>query len=107
LLTVKPSFIGLSCTTSSFLDGIRIAALARSFLPDIKIVFGGPHVSALKNRVLENFSVIDFVVVGEGEQTLRNGDEITSPTMHHSFRPPLPDLKSQKYQNSPLFHQLL
>jgi radical SAM superfamily enzyme YgiQ (UPF0313 family) len=49
LLTVKPSFIGLSCTTSSFLDGIRIAALARSFLPDIKIVFGGPHVSALKN----------------------------------------------------------
>ena len=24
--------------------------------------------------------------------------------MHHSFRPPLPDLKSQKYQNSPLFH---
>ena len=38
---------------------------------------------------------------------IRNGDEITSPTMHHSFRPPLPDLKSQKYQNSLLFHQLL
>ena len=70
LLTEKPSFIGLSCTTSSFLDGIRIAKLARSFLPDIKIVFGGPHVSALKNRVLESFPVIDFVVVGEGEQTL-------------------------------------
>ncbi|MBC2694678.1 MAG: HEPN domain-containing protein [Desulfobacteraceae bacterium] len=28
---------------------------------------------------------------------LRNVDEITSPTMHHSFRPPLSDLKSQKY----------
>lgn len=70
LLTIKPSFIGLSCTTSSFLDGIRIAELARSFLPDINIVFGGPHVSALKNRVLEEFKVIDFVVVGEGEQTL-------------------------------------
>ncbi|MCK5508111.1 MAG: type II toxin-antitoxin system PemK/MazF family toxin [Desulfobacterales bacterium] len=27
----------------------------------------------------------------------RNVDEITSPTMHHSFRPPLSDLKSQKY----------
>jgi type IV pilus assembly PilX-like protein len=38
---------------------------------------------------------------------LKNGDEITSPTMHHSFRSPLPDLKSQKYQNSRLFHQLL
>jgi hypothetical protein len=38
---------------------------------------------------------------------VRNGDEITSATMHHSFRPPLPDLKSQKHQNSLLFHQLL
>ena len=38
---------------------------------------------------------------------LRNGDKITSPTMHHSFRPPLSDFKSQKYQNSLLFHQLL
>jgi hypothetical protein len=28
-------------------------------------------------------------------------------TMHHRFRPPLFDLKSQKYQNSSLFHQLL
>ncbi|RLC25350.1 MAG: hypothetical protein DRH21_04140 [Deltaproteobacteria bacterium] len=27
--------------------------------------------------------------------------------MHHSFGSPLPDLKSQKYQNSLLFHQLL
>jgi hypothetical protein len=38
---------------------------------------------------------------------LRNVDEITSATMHHSFRPPLPDLKSQKHQNSLLFLQLL
>jgi hypothetical protein len=38
---------------------------------------------------------------------VRNGDEITSATMHHSFRPPLPDLKSQKHQNSLLFLQLL
>ena len=28
---------------------------------------------------------------------LRNEDKITSPTMHHSFRPSLPDLKAQKY----------
>ncbi|MBW2737657.1 MAG: TonB-dependent receptor [Deltaproteobacteria bacterium] len=27
---------------------------------------------------------------------LRNVDEITSPTMHHSFRPPSSDLESQK-----------
>ena len=27
---------------------------------------------------------------------VRNVDEITSATMHHSIRPSLPDLKSQK-----------
>jgi len=48
-----------------------------------------------------------YAVMGEHDLVLRNGDEITSPTMHHSFRPPLPDLKSQKYQNSLLFYQLL
>ena len=32
----------------------------------------------------------------EPEICLRNGDEITSATMHHRFRPSLPDLKSQK-----------
>ena len=30
LLTQRPAFMGLSCTTSSFLDGIRIAKLAKS-----------------------------------------------------------------------------
>ena len=28
---------------------------------------------------------------------LRNEDEITSPIMHHRFRPSLPDLKVEKY----------
>ena len=66
-----PSFIGFSCTTSSFLDGVRIATLAKNILPGIKTVFGGPHVSALKTRILKGFPEVDFVVVGEGEETLR------------------------------------
>jgi radical SAM superfamily enzyme YgiQ (UPF0313 family) len=70
LLTERPAFIGLSCTTSTFLDGIRISKLAKALLPDIRVVFGGPHVSALKHKVLADFADIDFVVVGEGEETL-------------------------------------
>jgi radical SAM superfamily enzyme YgiQ (UPF0313 family) len=70
LLAEKPSFIGLSCTTSSFHDGIRIAELARQTLPDIKTVFGGPHVSALKESLFPNFPAMDFAVIGEGEETM-------------------------------------
>lgn len=66
----RPGFIGFSCTTSSFFDGERIASYARELVPEIGIVFGGVHVSALKERILETSPVIDYVVVGEGEETL-------------------------------------
>lgn len=70
LLAEKPAFIGLSCTTSSFHDGIRIAELARQTVPGIKTVFGGPHVSALKAQLFENFPAMDYAVIGEGEESM-------------------------------------
>jgi anaerobic magnesium-protoporphyrin IX monomethyl ester cyclase len=66
----KPDFIGFSTTTSSFLDAVRLAGQAKEILPTIKTVFGGVHMSALRERLLRDFPVIDFGVVGEGEQTL-------------------------------------
>jgi len=68
--TEKPGHLGISTTTSSFYDGVRIATYAKRILPDIKVIFGGPHVSALKENVLKEFPIIDYVVVGEGEETL-------------------------------------
>jgi anaerobic magnesium-protoporphyrin IX monomethyl ester cyclase len=70
LLAERPAFIGFSCTTSSFLDGIRIAQMARQTLPGIKTVFGGPHVSALKEQLFPRFPELDFSVIGEGEETM-------------------------------------
>ncbi len=70
LLAERPAFIGLSCTTSSFLDGIRIAGMARATLHGVRTVFGGPHVSALKESLFPRFPSMDFAVVGEGEETL-------------------------------------
>lgn len=67
----RPDFIGFSATTSSFLDGIRLATLAKECLPAVKVVFGGVHLSALRDRLLRDFPVIDYGVVGEGEQTLQ------------------------------------
>ena len=70
LRSQRPGWIGFSCTTSSFRDGVRLARLAKTELPGIRAVFGGPHVSALKERVLTDFPEVDVVVVGEGEETL-------------------------------------
>ena len=67
----KPEYIAFSCTTSSFFDGIRIAELAKKILPAITVIFGGVHVSAMKEQSLRDFPIIDCTVVGEGEETLR------------------------------------
>ena len=67
----RPDFIGFSTTTSSFLDGIRLATKTKEVLPGLKVVFSGVHISALRDQLLRDFPIIDYGVVGEGEETLR------------------------------------
>ncbi|PLY00941.1 MAG: B12-binding domain-containing radical SAM protein, partial [Desulfuromonas sp.] len=80
LQRMRPAWIGFSCTTSSFLDGVRLTRLAKQTLPGIRSLFGGAHVSALKEKVLADYPEVDLVTVGEGEETLcevlQAGDEL-------------------------------
>ena len=66
----RPGFVGFSCTTATFLDGVRLAARVKAVQPGSFTVFGGPHVSALKEQALADYPAIDFAVVGEGELTM-------------------------------------
>ncbi len=66
----RPAFIGFSCTTSSFLDGVRLAGIARTALPEVGVIFGGVHVSSQGLKMIRKHEVIDYIVVGEGEETL-------------------------------------
>ncbi len=38
--------------------------------PEKKIILGGPHPSALYNEILENVPEVDFVAIGEGEESI-------------------------------------
>ncbi|MBI4847360.1 MAG: cobalamin B12-binding domain-containing protein [Nitrospirae bacterium] len=66
----RPTLIGFTTTTSSFLDAYRQAEEIKRIFPDIGIVFGGVHVSALREIILESFPCIDFIVSGEGEKAM-------------------------------------
>ncbi|PLX76797.1 MAG: B12-binding domain-containing radical SAM protein [Desulfuromonas sp.] len=66
----RPGLIGFSCTTASFHDSVRLAGLAKQELPEIRTAFGGAHVSALQEKVLDFSPLIDYAVIGEGEQTM-------------------------------------
>lgn len=65
-----PEIVGFTATTSGFLDACRIAGEVKAAAPDARIVFGGVHVSALRERLLAEYPVIDVLVTGEGEQAL-------------------------------------
>lgn len=68
--TDTPDYIGFSTTTSSFPDAVRIAMKIREVMPKIKNIFGGVHISALNETLLQDYPVIDYGIVGEGELTL-------------------------------------
>lgn len=66
----RPGFIGVGCTTFGFRDALRVLRLAKAELPGIKGLLGGPHVSALRERILEENAEVDYTVIGEGEETV-------------------------------------
>ena len=66
-----PSVLGLTCSTPNFFRALELARIGREN-STAKIVLGGVHASALPEFIMENYSdLIDCVVVGEGEITMR------------------------------------
>lgn len=78
-----PELVGISATTSAFPDGHAIALALKARRPDIRIVFGGVHISALGGRLLSDYPAIDLLCLGEGEETLAelaDGRELSAIT---------------------------
>jgi len=67
---MRPAVAGITCTTPTVISSARLAATIKLHAPSITTVAGGPHVSALPEQTLREFSAFDYAVIGEGEQTL-------------------------------------
>ena len=67
--TEKPKIIGITSMYSVFYrDVAEIAGLIKSVNSEIIVVLGGNHASSYWRHILKNKN-IDYVVIGEGEQT--------------------------------------
>jgi tRNA A37 methylthiotransferase MiaB len=71
LLENPAPVLGFTAMCSSFAAAVRLAEECKRQDPDRFILFGGPHVSFVATEALKAFSSIDAVVVGEGEQALK------------------------------------
>jgi len=105
ILAFKPQIVGFSATTSSFPDAACLAQTIKEQSPETVTVCGGVHVSALDGILLRDYLAFDFLVAGEGEETMveiadgidpannkgliwRRGEEVVV----NEPRPKIPDL---------------
>ena len=68
----RPDVLGLSAMSFQYQSACRIAQLARSLDPSLRIVLGGYHATLAAEEIGRegSLSPFDFVVRGEGEATL-------------------------------------
>lgn len=66
----EPDVIGFSCYIWNIEETIKVVNMLRKVRPEIRIVLGGPEVSYDTKEWMEQLSDVDFIVMGEGEETL-------------------------------------
>ncbi len=69
IVDMKPDVVGLTAWTDFWYPAWRTIQLTREYLPNCRIVVGGPHTLVYAKETLEH-SDADFVVAGDGEDTL-------------------------------------
>lgn len=64
-------FVGITMLTGRMIkDGLNVLQLFKDYNPDIPTVIGGVHPTLLAEQSLKN-ELVDFVVMGEGEETIK------------------------------------
>jgi anaerobic magnesium-protoporphyrin IX monomethyl ester cyclase len=64
----QPDIVGISATTPTFGSSLLAAQMMKQSLPEVPLMIGGPHVSALPMETMA-YDCFDIGVVGEGELT--------------------------------------
>lgn len=71
ILNKKPKWVGVSATTLTIDAAGRIATAIKKKSPQITIIIGGVHMTAVSQATLKKYQGIDVGVIGEGEETLK------------------------------------
>ena len=67
---LQPQFLGISGTTHTRFESFRLAQEAKEYNREIITIYGGVHATFTSVDTLQTVRAIDFVVRGEGEQTM-------------------------------------
>jgi radical SAM superfamily enzyme YgiQ (UPF0313 family) len=68
----KPEVIGFSCYIWNIEETIQVIQMVKKIMPEVKIVLGGPEVSYDTEYWMNRVQDLDFIVMGEGEETFHH-----------------------------------
>lgn len=71
LHTKKPDILGFSCYIWNIEETIKIIKMMKKINPSLVIVLGGPEVTYDTREWMESISEVDFIIIGEGEQSFK------------------------------------
>ena len=65
----RPDIVGIACKTLWIESAHRVAQMLKEKMPDVPVVGGGNHVTAMPERTFKEYPSFDILVLGEGEVT--------------------------------------
>jgi len=68
--SLKPLVVGLSLYSEILSQVFNMTKLVRKACPSSRIVLGGPHATAIPFKTMGQFPEADYVLTGEGEESL-------------------------------------
>ena len=65
-------YVASTAITATINDAVKTLELAKSIKPDTVTILGGVHPTFMYEEVLASSAAVDYIVIGEGEATLRH-----------------------------------
>jgi anaerobic magnesium-protoporphyrin IX monomethyl ester cyclase len=64
----RPDIIGMTVYTPTLYDTLHVSEKLRKAMPEVKIIWGGPHTTLFPKESMEH-NVVDYLILGEAEET--------------------------------------
>jgi len=65
----QPHLVGITCLTPGRKKVLEVAKIVKDFNRNTPVVLGGTHPTIMYNQIMEHYPFIDYIVLGEGENT--------------------------------------
>lgn len=68
---LRPDLVAFTAPTCKIVQAERLAALAKDTQPGVVTIIGGWHATAVPEETMQLFTAFDYLLAGEGENTIR------------------------------------